>query len=551
MDQGASLKFPVTGVELNQVPFLSYEPGFNYSTIEQGGALTLSPHPYPTDIVAPLPFTAEDEATLLWSAAGLGNTSFHSADDTSETSPSTLLSAPYGYHSKTSSPQSVLFTGFNSLKGIHTNSHPGCSRFSGLSGSQTAFGTDNWPAEVGECSQSYPAANLVSVNSRPVWDANAHSSSSADPVNLWTAPLMNGDPDSNHAPIHGFQSMNDPNVNHDFAFGPMADTQDFTEPYLTPSLDYHVADSNINSQSTRFEASNGTMFNRWLGYNPAPAIADELLSQNALRNMEPEVLPENNDSFPQARAGSPGEAISSEISPANHDDHERVKPAVPSACMECGQSFRTQWQLDQHCNHEAHAGFMCKCGKGYTRLDVLGRHLKAYQPDLRKYTCSLCNSHSGGKSFTRKDHLTQHIRGYHHIGNHDDVRLYLCAHSDCLQYREPNFCDLTKEIQLQNRPFANLKEFVQHMRTVHNEAPYPCDVSGCLRAGGKGYYSRMGLIKHRKREHPDVPKVKVLLSCRLPGCSGNGENGIINHYMKDHGYSWDFAEGLTNGWTAS
>ena len=549
MAQGASLKFPATGVELNQVPFLSDKSGFNYSTIEQGGALTLSPNPYPTDIVAPLPFAAEDEATLLWSAAGLGNTSFHSADDTSETSPSTLLSAPYGYHSKTSSPQSVLFTGFNSLKGIHTNSHPGCSRFSGLSGSQTAFGTDNWPAEVGECSQSYPAANLVSVNSRPVWDANAHSSSSADPVNLWTAPLMNGDPDSNHAPIHGFQSMNDPNVNHDFAFGPMADTQDFTEPYLTPSLDYHVA-GNINAQSTS-GASNGTMFDTSLRYNPAPAIADELLSQNALRNMELEVvLPENNESFPQARARSPGEAISSEISPANHDDHERVMLADPNACVECSQSFANGWLLVEHCSNEVHAAFMCKCGKGYARLDVLGRHLKTYQLDLRKYTCPQCNSHGRGKSFKRKDHLTQHIRGYHHFGNsHDDDCLYLCPHSDCLQYREPNFCDLTKEIRLRDRPFAHSKEFMQHMRSVHNEAPYPCDVSGCLRARGKGYYRRTGLIKHRKREHPDAPKVKVLLSCRLPGCSSKGENGIINHYMKDHGYSLDFAEGLTNGWT--
>ena len=508
---------------------------------------------YPTDI-APLASAAENETSLLWPAASLGNTSFHSTDDTCGTSPSTLSWPPYEYHSKTSSNQSVLFTGFNSLKGIPSNAHPGGSRFSGLSVSQTTFDTDNWQDEVSESSQPYPAANIVSVNSRPVWDVNAHSSLSADPVNLWTAPLVNGDPDSDHAPIHGCQSMNDRNVNHDFAFGPMADIQDFAEPYLTPSLDYHVADSNINAQSTKFKASNGTSFDKSLGYNPAPAIADELLSQNALRNIELEVvLPENNESFPQARAGSPGEAMSSEISPANHDDHERVKPADPNACMECSQSFSNPSQLGQHCSDEVHTGFMCKCGKGYARLDVLYRHLTTYDPDLRKYTCPHCNSHSGRKSFKRKDHLTQHIRGYHHIGNthHDDDRLYLCPHSDCLKYREPNFCDLTEETQLRNRPFANLKDFIQHMRTVHNEAQYQCDVSGCLRAGGKGYNSRLGLIKHRKREHPDAPKVKVLLSCRLPGCSGNGENswGLYKHYENEHGYSGGFAWGLINGWT--
>lgn len=88
------------------------------------------------------------------------------------------------------------------------------------------------------------------------------------------------------------------------------------------------------------------------------------------------------------------------------------------------------------------------------------------------------------------------------------------------------------------------------MRTVHDDAPYPCDVRGCLRVRGKGYIRRLDLIKHRKREHPDAPKFKDLYSCRLPGCSGNGEkyNGILDHYIKEHGYTYGFAAGLAGWW---
>lgn len=403
-----------------------------------------------------------------------------------------------------------------------------------------------------ERSQYYPAANLVSVDSRPLWDVNCQSSSSADPVNLWTTLLMNGNPDSNHASIPGFQSMNVRNVTN-FAIGPAADIHIAAEPSLAPYSDDYGADSNLNALSTRFDAPSGTMLDTSLGYNPTHIITDELLSQNTLNIMEPEVFPENNDYFPQTQATGPDETINSEMSPKNQDEHERVESAWPNTCMECSESFGSNNALNDHGSIESHTAFMCKCGKGYTRSDVLDRHLKSYQPALRKYTCPHCKSNSGGKSFKRKDHLTQHIRGYHHIGteglHHLCSYVYLCPHSDCLQYREPDFFDLPDEGR-ENKPFAYLKDFKEHMRTFHDDAPYPCDVSGCVRVRGKGFCRRRDLINHRKREHPDAPKFKVHHSCRLPGCSRYGEDwtGIRDHYVKEHGYSRLFAEGLTSWW---
>lgn len=529
---------------------------------------------YPPNINGPRPFAAEDEATVLISAGGQRNTSFQSTGDAFEISPPTLSWPPTEYHSKTSFTQSILFARFNRLTGIPTNARPEYSRFPGLSASQTTFGTDTWLVDADEWPQYYPAANLVSADSRPVWDVNGQSSSSADPINLWTPPLVNGDPDPNHAPLPGFQFTNVCNVNS-FAFGPAADYPITSEPSPAPYSGHYGADSNLDAIRTRFEAPNGSMLDPSPGYNPKPIITSESLSQNTLNVMVPEALPENNDSFPQTQATSPwnimepealpensdyfpqtqapsaDETINSEMSPSNQDEHERVGSA--GTCMECFQTFRADTYLNFHATSESHTAFMCKCGKGYTRLDVLSRHLDSYRPELPKFKCPHCKSNSGGKSFKRKDHLTQHIRGFHSIDTQIQqvVReYYLCPHSDCLLYREPDFFDLPDQTQKETRPFVGVKDFKQHMRTVHDESSYPCDVSGCLRVRGKGYMRRTNLVKHRKREHPDAPNSKTHYSCRSPGCSGSGAHcwDLFDHYVKEHDYSRDFAKGLINWW---
>lgn len=444
-----------------------------------------------------------------------------------------------------------MFTRRNCCIGISTNAYPGNRPFSGLSVSQTAFDADPWPVEVDEPSYSYQTAN----QSRPTWDVNAHSSLSTDPVSLWTAPLLNGDPNSNHAPITGCQSMNDFNVNLDFTFGPMADIPDFAGPYLAPSLDYSLANSNFITRSAGFEASSGTTFDTSLGYNPIPAIADEVLSPNTLSTMGPDLLPEDNNYLPQTQARSPDDTFNSEISPSIPNEHERVQSAHPNTCMECLESFKDPIVLFVHYKRESHTPFMCKCRKRFTRLDVLVRHVRTNKAEAQKYACPHCKSCPGGKSFKRKDHLTQHIRGYHHIvidkyHHMDEYFDFLCPHPDCLQYRQPDFADLALDIRRKIKPFGSFKEFTQHMRTVHDDAPYPCDVRGCLRVRGKGYIRRLDLIKHRKREHPEAPKFENFLSCRLPGCSGNGENfkGIRDHYVGEHGYSLKLASSLANWW---
>lgn len=403
-----------------------------------------------------------------------------------------------------------------------------------------------------ESSLSYQEAN----HSRPIWDVNAHSSSSTDNVSRWTAPILNGDPNSIHASVPGCQSRDDSNVNFNLGFGPMADNHYFAEPYLAPPLDYSIPDLNLIPHSAGFEASSGTTFDISPGYHHSPAITEGMLSPNTLSTMGPDLLPGDNNYLPQTQAGSPDETFNSEMSASNPDEHGRVESAHPNTCMECQESFKNRDSLIRHGEDESHAPFMCKCGKSFTRPDVLQRHVKVNQPELQKFTCPHCKSCPGGKSFKRRDHLTQHIRGYHHIDiGTEKYRLngyyiYLCPHSDCPQYQEPDFFDLPYLTQRKNRPFSHLKEYTQHMRTVHDDTPYPCDVRGCERVRGKGYIKRRDLIKHRKREHPEAPKFKDLPTCRLPGCLGIGEKwtGIREHYENEHCYSSSFASSLARWW---
>lgn len=286
-----------------------------------------------------------------------------------------------------------------------------------------------------ETTLSYQEEN----HSRLIWNVNAQSSSSTD---RWTAPLLNSDPYSNHASIPVCQSGDDSNVYPNLGICRMADNHDFSGSYLAPSLDNSVADINSIPQFVGYEAYSGTTSDTSLGSHPRPVIAKEMMSPNTLSIMGPDLLPVDNNYLTQTQTGSPDETFNSEIFPSNPDKHGHVQSAHPNTCMECQESFRNTSDLISHGLNEEHAPFMCKCGKSFTRDDVLRRHVKAYQPELQKYACPHCKSGPGRKSFKRKDHLTQHIRGYHHIGKVQyplSRGIYLCPHSDCLQYREPSF----------------------------------------------------------------------------------------------------------------
>jgi hypothetical protein len=216
--------------------------------------------------------------------------------------------------------------------------------------------------------------------------------------------------------------------------------------------------------------------------------------------------------------------------------HGRLETTTPFDCYACKLTFKSKADLLRHGKELQHQPYACECGILFSRLDVLNRHLEAFGTDDPKYPCKYCKRHRGAEGFRRLDHLNQHMRNYHHHEIDKEpieqkaksTRLKysfpVCPHLDCPQYRDGPFKELPLRVQAQQKPFESQSAYTKHMREVHNECTFPCDVAGCDRVGRRGYFREKDLLKHRREQHPDasaynVTKRDLRIRCTAEGCS--------------------------------
>ncbi|RYP78449.1 hypothetical protein DL771_000634 [Monosporascus sp. 5C6A] len=101
--------------------------------------------------------------------------------------------------------------------------------------------------------------------------------------------------------------------------------------------------------------------------------------------------------------------------------HGRVGHLTPFACVKCFTTFRDNSELLKHGKDTDHHPYACHCGKDFSRLDSLKRHLKSRAAGSEtckwkaKHSCPFCTKYDGEKGFDRRDHLLQHLRGRHHF----------------------------------------------------------------------------------------------------------------------------------------
>ncbi|CAN9226618.1 unnamed protein product [Alternaria alternata] len=173
-----------------------------------------------------------------------------------------------------------------------------------------------------------------------------------------------------------------------------------------------------------------------------------------------------------------------------------------TSCDQCQEVFMSAWSLDQHTFDSGHTAFICEqedCEKGFTRLDTYSRHKRSHQKDARRFPCKYCKKYRGNNGFKRSDHLTQHIRNYHHIEDekNKENRLYdrkWCPKEGCIKSAGAQRFSA-------GNAFPSSKEWINHMRTDHDESEYSCPQPGCDRINGKGYFRSTDLRVHLRKVH--------------------------------------------------
>ncbi|KAK6825356.1 hypothetical protein PG987_012850 [Apiospora arundinis] len=198
--------------------------------------------------------------------------------------------------------------------------------------------------------------------------------------------------------------------------------------------------------------------------------------------------------------------------------HSQVEPNGSRSCAECGQAFKSRNQQQSHGHNSRHNPFQCLCGVKFCRIDVLRRHIDCHAKDVPKFPCKFCKFHRGKLGFRRRDHLVQHLHGYHKL-DHEEIAkacpntrfiqkddFATCPHQGCDSFRGDSFHNLPWSEQLAQKPFPTQAAFTKHMKEVHRDTPFPCDVNGCDRVGSRGYIREKDFMKHRATKHPEAPK---------------------------------------------
>ncbi|KAK8094695.1 hypothetical protein PG997_001380 [Apiospora hydei] len=177
------------------------------------------------------------------------------------------------------------------------------------------------------------------------------------------------------------------------------------------------------------------------------------------------------------------------------------------------------------------------------------RHIDGYATDVPKFPCKFCKFHHGKHGFRRRDHLVQHLRGYHKFDD-EEVReacpatkklrilqLPTCPHRGCEFFRDDSFHKLKLSEQMSQKPFSTQSALSKHLKEIHKQTPFPCDVEDCEKVGAKGYIREKDLMKHRTAKHPEAteynPKPRQsVYPCGIEGCVKTYSSASQRHHHR-------------------
>ncbi|KUJ11374.1 uncharacterized protein LY89DRAFT_243355 [Mollisia scopiformis] len=185
--------------------------------------------------------------------------------------------------------------------------------------------------------------------------------------------------------------------------------------------------------------------------------------------------------------------------------HAPELEAIHNTCHQCKKPFLNKARLDSHATRTKHLPYACRCGKIFSRFDVLGRHIDRFCP-RELYPCPYCSKHSGFQAFHRPDHLTQHLQNDHNINwyvsesSEDPQECQISSNSTMTLACSYEGCEYHFEHPAR-RVFHARKDFTKHLRKEHDDSLFPCSATGCPKVRGNGYFRERDLIQHRRKEH--------------------------------------------------
>ncbi|KAF4614363.1 hypothetical protein G7Y89_g15374 [Cudoniella acicularis] len=340
--------------------------------------------------------------------------------------------------------------------------------------------------------------------------------------NQWQSPFLNSVVESSNANVSSFQHHElykafligaSPATNIDITIDPagssFSSSEDGQDSYIlsypvNQEYEAELGQSIWNQPVVELKPFPGDLPGPPLGTNGQTWLLNNSLCLNTFGISNEAICDESNKGL------VPGYLQKAEPLHANND-------AFATTCHECKASLQTKAALDAHAKAAQHSPYSCKCGKLFSREDVLDRHIHSSQR-TKTYPCPHCKKYRGAKAFSRRDHLTQHVRGYHHIEPSSDSensqnssllpptrrqKVLYCPHIGCLYYH--NLSPIHRDgPQVLGKKFQTKSELTTHLRHAHDESLFPCTEANCSRVGGRGFFRKRDLLKHLKDFHENT-----------------------------------------------
>jgi KRAB domain-containing zinc finger protein len=176
-------------------------------------------------------------------------------------------------------------------------------------------------------------------------------------------------------------------------------------------------------------------------------------------------------------------------------------------CQRCQKGFKSKQKLKIHILIHNKAVKCLICSKMFPNKSAIKRHVKQIHENPGSFECETC-----GKKFNRRFYLKYHQKT-HDKNRPKPFKCQRCDyttdklghynyHQKSHEYQDQKFAAMINPQKCEKCPafFKNEKLLKHHMRQVHPDVPFQCDLCGKY-MNGKGYTKRHIMMHLEKKNY--------------------------------------------------